>query len=433
MLTNEKVVQMELSETQQRVFDAFIDGENIMMSGAGGVGKTTLIKSIYRHATENQKNIQVCAMTGCASILLECNSVTIHSWAGLGVNLKGNTSELARSFLRKPKIKPRFKKVDILIIDEVSMLSKKMFEILDIMGKRSRNNLMPFGGIQIVFSGDFFQLPPIGDDENESAFCFESPLWKSSFHKQIELKTIFRQKNARYIKILNQVRRGKISRKSFDILKGCIGKDSSNSKLKPTRLYPRRNMVDKINQTHLNELEGDAITFTSKITELKKGTESRNMELFKNQIPCNEVINLKVGAQVMSVVNMDLEAEFPICNGSCGIVTGFSPNKLPIVKFNNGFETIISQHTWLSNDEDIELRQIPLILAWALTIHKSQGATLDMAEIDIGYGIFAEGQTYVALSRVKDLEGLYIKSIDPWQIKANPKVIQYYESIAQKR
>lgn len=420
---------MDLSITQEEAYQAYLDGENVLLSGAGGSGKSTLVRKINDHALECDKKIQICALTGCASLLLNCKATTIHSWAGIGIQLKGKVSEIARLSLSKYGVKGKFRSVDILVIDEISMLSKKLFEILDLMGKRARSNTMPFGGIQLIFSGDFFQLPPIGDDDESRAFCFESSLWNSTFSKQVELTTIFRQKSERYVKILSQVRRGKISRKSFDILSECIGKEQKGD-IKPTRLYPRRKMVDKVNKSHLDALDGDLHTFTAKVSNLKQNVDEKAVETFKSQIMCGLSIDLKVGAQVMCVVNMDLNSDQPICNGSCGIITGFS-GEYPVVKFTNGLETTISPHSWLSHDESIEISQIPLILAWSISIHKSQGATLDMAEIDIGSGIFEYGQTYVALSRVKSLDGLYITSIDPWQIKADPKVLKFYESLKE--
>lgn len=419
---------MELSDTQNEAYQAYLDGKNVFLSGPGGSGKSTLIKIIHDHSLKCDKNIQFCAMTGCASLLLNCKATTIHSWAGIGIQLKGNVSEIAKKCLSKFGVKKKFRSVDILVIDEISMLSLKLFEILDLMGKISRSNTLPFGGIQLIFSGDFFQLPPIGDDDATRSFCFESSLWNSTFNKQVELKTIFRQTDKRYVKILNQVRRGRISRNSFDILSQCIGKEQGTSQVKPTRLYPLKKMVDKVNTLHLDALDGDIHTFTSKANYLKANIKEKDVEIFKNQMTCASSIDLKVGAQVMCVINLDLNSDQPICNGSCGIITGFS-GKYPVVKFTNGLEITIATHSWLSHDESIEITQIPLILAWSISIHKSQGATLDMAEIDIGSGIFEYGQTYVALSRIKSLEGLHIISIDPWQIKANPKVLKFYENL----
>jgi ATP-dependent DNA helicase PIF1 len=431
---------MELSDDQKEVLIHYCRGENVFITGAGGSGKTELIRHIYKMSLRTRKNIQVCALTGCAAILLNCNGTTIHSWSGVGTNMEGSINDIARKCLQKKMNKKKWVSTDVLIIDEVSMLSKKLFEILNLIGKLARENIKPFGGIQLIFSGDFYQLPPIGNDEYTRAFCFESEYWSKVFINQIELKTIFRQKDSNYVKILNQVRRGRISKNSFNILMSCVEKKVDDLEIKPTKLYPLKKIVERLNKSELNVLPGEPINFSVTINVIGERSRkySRNdpkvkkeVNVFLNQIPCAESIELKIGAQVMSVANIDLESCLPICNGSCGIITGFEygGDSLPIVRFKNGLETAMKPFTWESSgdsDISISITQIPLILAWSITIHKSQGATLDMAEIDIGSGIFEEGQTYVALSRVKSLDGLYIKTMDPWGIKANNKVREYY-------
>ena len=220
----------------------------------------------------------------------------------------------------------------------------------------------------------------------------------------------------------------------------CVEKKVDDLEIKPTKLYPLKWIVERLNKSELDVLPGNPRSFSVNINVIGERSRKYNrndpkvkkeVELFLNQIPCAESIELKIGAQVMSVANIDLESCLPICNGSCGIVTGFEygTDNLPIVRFKNGLETVMKPFTWESSDDSditISITQIPLILAWSITIHKSQGATLDMAEIDIGSGIFEEGQTYVALSRVKSLDGLYIKTMDPWGIKANNKVREFY-------
>lgn len=431
----------EFSEEQQEIFDAYLEGKNIFMTGPGGCGKSYIIKKIYNHAKEHNNKIQVCAMTGCASVLLNCRAKTLHSWSGIGLGKGTEDQIINRITLNKHKKLP-WRQTQILILDEVSMLSKKLFDLLDSIGKNIRKNTKPFGGIQIIFSGDFFQLAPIGDegDPDSSAFCFESELWDETFDYQILMDKIYRQKDEIFVDILNQVREGCIYKQAHKVLLDCLNKKyEENETTKPVILLPTRSAVEKINYKELDNLKTESIKFSyealyepnEEFTILKsmKKPCKKQMEFEEKSMLMNCVfdkqIELKVGCQVMCIANLDLDNG--ICNGSTGIITNFK-NKIPIVKFDNGKEIPIGKKSWESeNIPGFIIKQIPLILAWAVTIHKSQGATLEKAEIDIGNSIFAPGQTYVALSRVKSLDGLYLKSYNPMKIKTNKKVLEFYE------
>jgi len=437
---------MDLSLEQQIAFDKYIAGYNIFITGPGGSGKSALIRQIYKHGYSNSKKIYVTALTGCAAVLLNCQAKTIHSWAGIGL---GNQSieELVKKIKKNKFSKELWKTTEILIVDEVSMLSYKLFNILNQIGKILRNNMRQFGGIQIIFSGDFFQLPPVStiDDPDTSRFCFESEDWNLVFHKdnQIQLKKIFRQTDDIYANILNQIRNGKIKRKSFDLLLQYVGREiSSDLIVEPTKLFPTRSRVDFINSSKMNLLKGEERKYTTvnkldlEMSKIEKTIRSEysiqdvehELNYLKSNAICEKEIIIKIGAQVMCIVNMSCSN---ICNGSQGIVTGFCDiTGCPRVKYNNGVEIVMSRHVWISDKiPGIGISQIPLILAWALTIHKSQGATMDTAEIDVGNNIFECGQTYVALSRVKTLKGLYLSSFDVSKIKVNKKVQLFYEKI----
>lgn len=440
-----------LSIEQQLAFDKYVLGDNIFITGPGGSGKSALIKLINDHSYNNFKNIHVTALTGCAAILLNCQAKTIHSWAGIGIG-NGTIEQLISRIKKNSFAKALWKTTDILVIDEVSMMSLKLFNALNAIGKVIRKNINPFGGIQVIFSGDFFQLPPVGnnDEIDTQRFCFESDDWNTVFSKtcQIQLVKIFRQTDEIYSKILNQIRIGKITRKANDILLEYVGRQPAIGLVtEPTKLFPTRNKVENINNTRMTFLKSDDIEFkikyltnmelskTDKIKRLEFNDKEIQIELdfIANNLICEKEIKLKVGAQVMCIVNIQVDKCIEVCNGSQGIITHFcEKSNWPHIKFNNGIERIMTPHEWISDKiPGIGVSQIPLILAWALTIHKSQGATLDAAEIDVGSSIFECGQTYVALSRVKSLEGLYLTSFDAKRIRINKKVQQYYNELTQ--
>jgi ATP-dependent DNA helicase PIF1 len=440
---------MELSREQQIAFDKYVQGHNIFITGPGGSGKSALIKMINQHAYSRFKDIQVTALTGCAAVLLNCKAKTLHSWAGIGL-ANGTTEQLVLKIKKNKFAKALWKGTDILVVDEVSMLSLKLFNTLNEIGKAVRGNQRPFGGIQLIFSGDFFQLPPVGDrDEPDTQrFCFESDDWNSVFHRdcQIQLVKIFRQTDEIYSTILNQIREGKIKRKSNDLLLQYVGRPfASNLVAEPTKLYPTRNKVENINNTKMASLHGEEREYKIKYLkdlEMTKTDRTKRLEFTDKDVQveldflasnliCEKEMKLKIGSQVMCIVNIQSDTGIEVCNGSQGIVTAFCEvTGCPCVKFNNGIERIMTRNVWISDKiPGIGVSQIPLILAWALTIHKSQGATMDAAEIDVGSGIFECGQTYVALSRVKSLDGLYLTSFDAKRIRINKKVKEFYESL----
>jgi ATP-dependent DNA helicase PIF1 len=440
---------MELSKEQQLAFNKYVQGQNIFITGPGGSGKSALIRAIHKHAYSRFRDIQVTALTGCAAVLLNCKAKTLHSWAHIGLG-NGSIEQLITKIKKNKFAKQLWKSTEILVVDEVSMLSLKLFNVLNEIGKVIRGNQKPFGGIQVIFSGDFFQLPPVGDsnEPDTQRFCFESDDWNAVFHRdsQIQLKKIFRQTDDTYAAILNQIREGKIKRKSNDLLLQYVGRTlDPNLVAEPTKLYPTRNKVENINLTKMSALEGDEKVFCIKYlkdTEMTKAERLRRLEFSEKDIQmeldflahnliCEKEMTIKVGAQVMCIINIQSDSGMEVCNGSQGIVTGFCDiTGCPKVKFNNGIERIMVRHLWVSDKiPGIGVTQVPLILAWALTIHKSQGATMDTAEIDVGSGIFECGQTYVALSRVKTLNGLYLTSFDASRIKINKKVKEYYDSL----
>ena len=439
---------MNFSEEQQLSFDKYMQGKNIFITGPGGTGKTELIKHIYRDAIEKGNSIQICALTGCAAVLLECKAKTVHSWAGIGLG-QNSISHLVNKINKNKYAKKSWKSVDILVIDEVSMMSRKLFETLDAIGQTIRKNSKPFGGIQLIFSGDFYQLPPVGtrDEIETSEFCFQSTEWTSTFLQEdhMVLVKIFRQNDINYQNILNQIREGRMKKSTNDILLKMVGRPIPEDILvKPTKLFPTRSKVDNINISEINKLKGYEYDFILKYhTDLVMTPTCRvkrneftdeqiqsELKYLQGNLICEGTLNLKIGAQVMCIVNIKSETDdLLLCNGAQGTVIRIQ-DETPIVKYNNGLEMAMTPHIWQSETiPGVGVSQVPLILAWALTIHKSQGSTLDVAEIDAGSSIFECGQTYVALSRVKSLDGLYLTSFDIRKIKINAKVREFYDNL----
>ncbi len=450
---------MQLSPEQKEALDAFEANQNLFLTGPGGSGKTELIRQMVKSSQLHGKTVQVCAMTGCAAVLLGCpNTKTVHSWAGIGLGNK-ETHQIIEKVVKSKYKKIEWNKPDVLIVDEVSMMSAKLFDILDILGRRCRKQMhIPFGGLQVVFSGDFYQLPPIGthDDPDSCAFCFESIQWAPTFDVTVQLKTIYRQTDCVYAKILNQIRVGKLSKKSYKLLseKEMFSNaqdklneaNQSDMQIQPAVLLPRRRNVDMINANKMKELEGERFTYKLSIENSIpiKESEAAELNLFphsaasieaeikhlRSNVMADILLELAIGTQVMCIANIDMEGPNPIVNGSQGIVVDFI-NGLPFIQFKDGQKRIIGGHTWPSdNVPGLGVKQLPLIHAWAITIHKAQGVTLDMAKIDAGSGIFECGQTYVALSRVRSLDGLYLTKFDPLKIKVNRKVQAFYASLS---
>lgn len=448
----------KLSLEQNYAFEQFKKGYNLFITGPGGTGKTKLIQHLIDYASQIKKKFQVCALTGCASVLLNCGARTIHSWSGIRV-ARGPKDQIVASISRNRKAMRNWKSTKILIVDEVSMMSQKMFEILDEVGKIARNSSAPFGGIQVIFTGDFFQLPPVGTAEEAETvkFCFETPLWKSVFKdvNHIQLTTMFRQKDPVYIEILSQIRQGKLDEKNIQILQKYVKRKYDtleNEGIIPTKLFPIRYKADCVNATMFDKIDEDEYHFEHSIktdckTQLDTGKALSMEQLIKcekmtqmereyeterllRDTPCSPLLKLKKGASVICTVNIDMDNS--ICNGSQGIIVDIvdKGSTTVVVKFVNGITKQISPNYWQSEDyPSIAISQYPLSLAWALTIHKIQGATLQMAEIDIGLSVFEYGQTYVALSRIQSLDGLYLSAFQPERIRANPTVVEFYKNI----
>jgi ATP-dependent DNA helicase PIF1 len=413
-----------LTEKQQKVVDLILKRENVMISGPGGTGKSFLIHhvvSLKDSLMSSKSHIMgVTAMTGAAAVLI--NGTTLHSFLGLGLG-EGSVSQL----VDKIKINNKsscWKLLQILIIDEVSMLSVELFDKLERIARIFRENEKPFGGIHLVLSGDFLQLPCIGGE-----FCFKSAKWKSCIPKVICFDEILRQTDPVFHEILNRARFGKTTKRDIkDIKSKCLQKISDHSNqefaIKPTMLLCKRADTDIINNAELKKIR-DVCFYKYEKTVVWQDKIDQKILKALGHIPNS--VTLCVGAQVMLTVNLKVDEH--LVNGSRGVIVGFS-NSTPIVQFVEKqvavdlFKYTIEKNNMLV----VSVSQIPLQLAYALTIHKSLGATLDCAHINFA-GVFAYGQGYVALSRVKNLKSLYVENIKTSSFIAHPEALHFYENI----
>ena len=421
-----------LTDDQNEAFEAFKEGKNLLITGPAGTGKSHLIRKISAYCERNFKNIAITAMTGAAAYII--NGKTLHSWGSIGIGDKP-APIIAQKILNSYPKRIKWQKCKILIVDEVSMMNAPLFELLEEVARLVRQNEKPFGGIQVVLLGDFYQLPPVGKTEQERKFCFESPIWANVIEKTVILREIMRQKDPVFQKVLQEVRIGEVSMETIEILQSRVGIEPDISTgILPTLLSSKKSDVEKMNQREFNKLPGKEVFQYDPIYEIvgerKKAMKEEEMNIWKDIIDKDnnyeKTIQITENAQVMLLKNIDQENG--LVNGSRGIVIGFD-NEFPVVRFMNGTtQTILySEYSYeISSVSTIVAKQLPLSLAWCTTIHKSQGQSLDSIKMNIGRNIFEYGQIYVALSRARTLEHLYIEEFDPKKIRVHPKVKELF-------
>jgi ATP-dependent DNA helicase PIF1 len=428
-----KKIKLETSNDENIILNHVSEKRNVFFTGSAGTGKSTLLKKII--ASMPEKGTFITASTGIAATNID--GMTLHSFAGIGLG-EENKQVLLEKVNKNTKCNKRWKEARILIIDEISMVDGDLFDKLEYIARGIRGNDKPFGGIQLICCGDFLQLPPVAQRGNQKSFCFESEAWKRTMDASVNLQFVYRQRDALFVRILEEMRQGVCSEGSIDILSkrvvrfnGGGGDDDQDQNrddqadIKATKLFSLNRDVDRINEEELDKLIGENVMFQA----VDRGNCQYWPQLKQNAAP--DFLNLKVGAQVMLTINLDTDQK--LCNGSRGVVVRFEYDKetrenVPVVKFVCGKESEVEPHKWKVVVEGKVLAsrtQIPLKLAWALSIHKSQGQTLDKVEIRLD-NAFEFGQAYVALSRVTSLKGLTLTSFDPRVIKAHPKVIEYY-------
>lgn len=539
-----------LSAEQRRVIDLVVHNrKSLFFTGAAGTGKSILLRRIIRELKKKHKKgeVAVTASTGLAA----CNigGITLHSFCGIGLGQE-DAEGLLKKVRNNPQALKRWKKIKTLIIDETSMIDGNLFDKLEYLARKIKRKTVPFGGIQVVLSGDFFQLPPVFKQETdiygeplektENRLAFQANTWNSVIEVTVELKQVFRQKDDHFSRMLGSIRRGVVTKdieQEFRALSRALDVPEG---ITPTEVYPLRNAVDRANRTQMNKLPGEAITFKSVDTYNSEAAKRGDILKF---LMCPESISFKVGAQVMLIKNMDET----LVNGSLGKVVGFMSEsafkimtQLPreytdriskgIISVEEGVEEYLHEpdkpdssidskadisteacdeddgfddYRWSTPENDdpfgipenykqidssgystinwerkkmwVEMlqeqaqnvgkkwpyvrfmipdgttrdvlvqaekwdienldgkveasrSQVPLILAWALSVHKCQGQTLHWVKVDLRT-IFEHGQSYVALSRAVNMEGLQVVGFDKSKITVHPDVIEFYENL----
>lgn len=444
-------------ETTINIFKTlFAEGRNVHLSGPGGVGKTYITNELIELITKCNQVVDivgkkysqppicyhVTSTTGCSAINIKFGK-TLHRFAGLGL-MKEDVKVLVQRALKSRTIRERWQSCEFLIIDECSMLGCELLTKINTIAQVLRRNNEPMGGIRVMFVGDFFQLPPVNDD-----FCFMSPVWDKLNFQWYVLSEPKRFDSVNYFDLLQRARYGNCTKKDYKLLrtrveayKTWLKREKHPNEIQPTILYSTRVSVDDYNLDKLAKLRdqgprhsynavdtaynlsSDVNTATEEVTETPSTLTPEESILLDDIAP--QKVVLRKGAQVMLTRNLDVDRG--LVNGSRGVVRDILPTGEIFVDFinNKNVQILKYRHEYYIGRRKYVRDQIPLMLAWAVTIHKSQSATIDMVIVDLT-NIFSPGQAYVALSRVKNLESLYLTGIVDKVIYASPEVLEFYE------
>jgi ATP-dependent DNA helicase PIF1 len=411
-----------LSPEQESCITAALRGDNILITGSAGTGKSTILREMQKRLPGD---LPITASTGIAAI--NVGGMTLHSWAGIGIG-EGTAEEIAKRLIdRKGDAYWRIKNHTRLAIDEISMISGRLFNLLDGVFQAVRKNGKPFGGLQLILFGDFLQLPPVIknlQEEEEGKFAFQSKSWTEAKIKVAMLTKVWRQSDQLFSTALNEIRVGEPSEAARALLNARWHQQDADTSIRPIIVHTHNIDVDQINEEHLSKIDLPPEIYQS----VDKGFPGPLAILQKNCL-APETLRLKVGAQVMLLKNLDILNGFG--NGSMGTITEFSAGlRLPMVRFTNGKTLTIDHADFEMKDGQTVLasrNQIPLRLAWAITAHKSQGMTLDKIEVHLEK-VFEDGQAYVALSRARTADGLYIQSGSKKNIRANKAAVEFYRT-----
>tara|TARA_R100000808_G_scaffold11642_1_gene29698 strand:+ start:2819 stop:4087 length:1269 start_codon:yes stop_codon:yes gene_type:complete len=401
----------KFSSDQQEAIQLIKEGHHVLITGPGGTGKSFLIK----HLKTTLSNVALTATTGIAAVNI--SGRTYHSWSGMGLG-KETVDELVEKVLTSDWLKDQrssIKSTKHLIIDEISMMGDDHFVKLDQICRAVKGCQEPFGGIQLIMFGDFLQLPPVN-----AQYIFTTPLWAYLLPAVVVLTTIHRQKNKEFASLLQRVRVARHTKDDLEYLTALEGKAIEGEL--PVVLHSHNDAVDQHNLKQLVALDGKVHTYVAKDSGAKGPLKS----LDQNCITPRE-LKLKVASRVMLTKNLG----GTLCNGTLGTVTKLTERQIFVRWDNRERDQEVHHEKWELTDtttRDVlaQRSQFPLRLAWAITIHKSQGMTLDRANIYLGK-CFAPGQAYVALSRMSNSENLCLSSFKPRCIVADAKARAFYQ------
>lgn len=450
---NKKIIErkqrrtkIEWTEEQKSVLSAVREGSSVFITGSAGTGKTKLLTEIVKLLKElhTPSKVFVTASTGISAFAIR--GQTLHSFAGIRNNANCDPENLL-NVIKRGRARRNWRKVKALVIDEISMVDAKLFDDLEFVARKIKDVNEPWGGIQLVVVGDFCQLPPVHNESNHKElnhkksedvimkYAFEADCWNDSFDLEIELTKIFRQSDPRFIGLLQAIRKGESDHPDLALLEEHCSKTECDPSA--VQLFPLKKIVERVNEKKLRSLGKDGVFYRA----VDSGEDHWKKQLEQGIAP--EEVTICEGARVMLVKN--LHTWKGLVNGATGTVVGFkkavdlddvcSDNWLPIVQFDSGKMLTMKPEEWHVMDGNKILarrKQIPLILAWALSIHKCQGMTLDKAIIDLS-GAFGCGMTYTALSRVKGLDGLHLIGFKREMIRADHRVLEFYRSLALQR
>ncbi|GAA5862115.1 hypothetical protein JCM1840_001648 [Sporobolomyces johnsonii] len=476
--------KVTLSPEQQMVHKLVVgDGRSVFFTGSAGTGKSVLLREIIASLkTKHRGNVDAVAVTASTG-MAACNigGTTIHSFAGIGIGTE-SAEQLIEKVKKNRNANAKWQRVKVLVIDEVSMLDGILFDKLAKIGtalkkraggRGNASSSKPFGGIQLVVTGDFFQLPPVTKGVTPT-FAFEAEAWKSCIDHTVNLTQVFRQKDTEFIDMLNEMRFGKLSQESIKKF-SSLSREPAYNGIEPTELFPMRHQVEHANQNRLKALQGEAVTFKADDWALNRTASQMKDDPYLKNFMAPETLVLKPGAQVMLIKNLDAT----LVNGTVGTVVGFGVPELeddeedgggmvidgvtvksemstaevrkkqkiaqavaqgklelgPMVEWRTptGIERkiMVREEFKVEDNKGSKLahrRQYPIILAWAMSIHKSQGQTIARVKVDLGK-VFEKGQSYVALSRATSLDGLQVLNFNPKKVLAHEKVIEWSRTL----